>query len=61
VLWIEWKRVFSGRATKATAHQRAWHEAERALGALTLIAGEHFPATIEGFREWYSRSGLQRR
>jgi hypothetical protein len=61
VLWIEWKRVDGrGRTTKATDHQNAWHAAERARGALTLIAGVDFPATIEGFRDWYTRSGLAR-
>jgi hypothetical protein len=59
VLWIEWKRTIRGRATKATAHQKDWHLSERARGALTLIAGEDFPATIEGFRDWYAKSGLQ--
>lgn len=55
-LWIEWKReIQPGRATKATAHQQAWHRAERARGARTVIAGEDFPATIEGFVEWYRR------
>ena len=61
VMWIEWKRTVRGKPTKATAHQQAWHQAERARGALTLIAGEDFPATIEGFWEWYRSSGLQRR
>lgn len=61
ILWIEWKRTRRGRATKPTEHQVAWHEAERARGALTLIAGIDFPATIEGFREWYAASRLARR
>ena len=61
VLWIEWKRIRRGAATKATDHQRDWHAAERARGALTIIAGEDFPATIEGFAAWYKASGLQRR
>lgn len=64
-MWIEWKRVrprgnFNG-ATKAQQHQKTWHQQERARGALTLIAGEDFPATIEGFISWYETSGLQRR
>lgn len=58
IMWIEWKRTRRGRATKPTAHQIAWHGAERARGALTLIAGIDFPATIEGFRAWYAASGL---
>lgn len=57
VMWIEWK---SARG-KPKPHQTRWHEAERARGALTLIAGVDFPASIEGFTEWYKRSGLMRR
>lgn len=54
VLWIELKRIDGrGRTTKARADQKAWHGAERARGALTWIAGEDFPATIEGFIEHY--------
>jgi hypothetical protein len=60
VMWIEWKRTVRGKATKATPHQKQWHAAERARGALTLIAGEDFPATIEGFCSWYEASGLKR-
>lgn len=61
VLWIEWKRQRGKQATKAARHQKAWHAAEQARGGLTLIAGEDFPATIEGFADWYSASGLMRR
>lgn len=68
VLWIEWKRLRPSkngktwaRATKAAIHQKAWHVLERKRGALTLIAGEDFPASIEGFQDWYRKSGLQRR
>lgn len=68
VIWIEWKRERGGtgkralftKAEKAMIQQKAWHAAERARGALTLIAGEDFPANIDGFREWYNRSGLAR-
>jgi hypothetical protein len=56
VLWIEFKRP----GKKAKKHQTEWHIKERARGALTLIAGEDFPATVAGFREWYRDSGLQR-
>lgn len=56
VLWIEFKR--SGEKPKK--HQTAWHTRERARGALTLIAGEDFPATVAGFRAWYDASGLRR-
>ena len=68
VIWIEWKRLLPskrgktwGRATKASIQQKAWHAQERARGALTLIAGEDFTATIEGFKAWYGESGLKRR
>lgn len=57
VMWIEWKRP----GGKATTTQKMWHTAERARGALTLIAGEDFTPTFEGFREWYLASGLMRR
>jgi len=63
VMWIEFKRIRQGRkaATKTTAKQDDWHAAERSRGALTLIAGNDFPATIEGFIEWYKNSGLMRK
>ena len=63
VLWIEFKRIRAGRkaSTKATVNQQTWHQAERARGALTLIAGVDFPATIEGFTQWYKASGLCRK
>lgn len=54
VMWIEFKR----KDGKAQPHQKTWHAAERARGALTLIAGEDFPATIEGFIDWYEKSDL---
>lgn len=57
VLWIEWKR----RTGKTAAHQHDWHAAERARGALTLIAGIDFVASVDGFTEWYMASGLARR
>lgn len=47
--------------TKASLEQRKWHAAERALGALTLIAGEDFEASLDGFVAWYEASGLQRK
>jgi hypothetical protein len=63
LMWIEFKRIRTGRkaSTKATVSQQTWHQAERARGALTLIAGVDFPATIEGFEAWYKASGLNRR
>ena len=57
VLWVEWKSPTG----KPKPHQLAWHRAERARGALTLIAGVDFPATFEGFRDFYQKSGLARR
>lgn len=57
VMWIEWKAL-DGKRSNAQAD---WHDAERALGALVLCAGINFPASIEGFREWYKKSGLMRR
>jgi hypothetical protein len=56
VLWIEWKAP-GGRVRK---HQTEWHIRERARGAVTVIAGMDFPASIEGFRAWYLASGLVR-
>jgi len=61
VIWIEWKRLRGKRSTKAARHQKEWHARERARGALTLIAGEDFPAIFEGFKEWYMKSGLNRK
>jgi len=63
VLWIEWKRMWPGRkvATKAQANQLDWILAERARGALVLLAGVDFEATFEAFKAWYAASGLQRR
>ena len=56
VLWLEWKAP-GGRLRK---HQVEWHTKERARGALTAIAGVDFPASVKGFRSWYSASGLAR-
>lgn len=68
VMWVEWKRLLPvkrgktwGRATKASNEQKAWHALERSRGALTLIAGEDFPASVDGFRDFYKASGLARR
>lgn len=57
VMWIEWKK----KGGKAAQHQRDWHARERARGALTLIAGEDFAATITAFCHFYIHSGLQRK
>lgn len=56
ILWIEFKSA-KGKPAK---HQISWHQKERARGALTLIAGEDFPASVEGFKQWYAGSGLSR-
>lgn len=69
VLWIEYKRKPGGngkralltKAEKARIRQRAWIELERSRGALVWLAGEDFPATIEGLMEHYRASGLMRR
>lgn len=55
--WIEWK---SPKGTPSVK-QLEWHAAERARGALTLIAGRDFERTIEGFQKFYRQSGLMRR
>lgn len=57
LVWIEWKR----KGGKSALRQMAWHDAERLRGAVVLVAGENFPATIEGFQHWYRQSGLMRR
>lgn len=57
VMWIEWKAAKG----KAAPHQAAWIDVERARGALVLLAGVDFPASIEGFRNWYKTSRLMRR
>jgi hypothetical protein len=56
-MWIEWKK----KGGKAAQHQKDWHQAECARGALTLIAGQDFEASISGFQEFYRASGLMRR
>ena len=57
VLWVEWKS--SGGS--ATQQQRLWIAAEKARGALVLLAGADFPCSVEGFLEYYRASGLMRR
>lgn len=56
VLWCEFKSA-KGKPAK---HQIEWHTKERARGALTLIAGVDFPASVAGFVAWYAASGLRR-
>ncbi len=56
VLWIEFKSA-NGKPAKK---QLEWHQKERARGALTLIAGVDFPASVDGFKRWYASSGLKR-
>ena len=67
VLYIEFKRLVPSkrgkvwpRSTRAAIHQKAWIAVERKRGALVWLAGEDFPASIEGFREFYRNSGLCR-
>jgi hypothetical protein len=57
VLWIEHKKV----GGKVSAHQEAWHRAERARGALVVVATKDFEPSLDGFLLWYRRSGLLRR
>lgn len=69
ILWVEYKRERGGngkralftKAEKAKIHQLQWIAAERARGAMVLLAGVDFPASIEGFQKWYWESGLARR
>jgi len=58
VIHIEFKRRRGGVISKA---QREWHTRERARGALTLIAGEDFDSSVQGFTRYYKASGLCRR
>ncbi len=55
--WIEWKSP-QGMPSNA---QRAWIAQETARGALVLLAGADFPATVDGFLEYYRKSDLMRR
>ncbi len=57
VMWIEWKALNG----IPSCEQQLWHRAQLKLGALVLCAGINFPATIDGFKQWYAASGLQRR
>jgi hypothetical protein len=57
VVWLELKAP-TGKPRKA---QMLWCAAERQRGATAFIAGRDFPATIEGFQQWYRASGLMRR
>lgn len=52
VLWCEFKRP----GQKPRKDQLAWHEAERARGALVRVVDDP-----NQFFEWYEKSGLQRR
>lgn len=61
VIWLELKRLDKrGKSTKVAQHQKDWHTLERKRGGLVLVAGQDFPASIEGFKEWYKTSGLMR-
>ncbi len=57
VLWIEWK----ARDGVVGQKQAEWHQLERARGALVWVAKQDFPATVEGFQDWYRKSGLLQR
>ena len=58
IMWLEFKR---GKGGVLASHQRSWHIKERARGALTVIAGEDFEPSVEGWKAWYCASGLMRR
>ena len=62
VLWIEWKRP--GQTAKP--HQKAWHAAERARGALVWVAEDTWVTPKDGdpiaaFQAHYRGSGLMRK
>ncbi len=57
VLWIEWK----ARDGKVGQKQKDWHTLERARGALVWVAKQDFPPTIDGFQDFYRKSGLLER
>ena len=61
LMFVEWKRVRAGKATKTSVKQDAWHAKEKLRGFLTLRAGIDFQATIREFQEFYRQSGLMRR
>ena len=62
MLWIEWKRP--GQTAKP--HQKAWHAAERARGALVWVAEDTWVTPKDGdpiaaFQAHYRESGLMRK
>jgi hypothetical protein len=56
-MWIEHKAP----GGKVSQHQRDWHQAERARGALVVVATEDFAPSLDGFAAWYRQSGIMRR
>ena len=54
--WVEHKK----RGGKPSQAQKDWIARERASGALVIVAGENFEASLDSFCQWYSSSGLQR-
>src|SRR5882724_2039384 len=57
VMWLEHKAVDGRVATE----QRVWHVCERRRGALVLVAGIDFEATLPGWVKFYADSGLCRK
>jgi hypothetical protein len=57
VLWIEVKR----KGGHVEPQQRLWHAVERERGATVVVLGEDCSASINGWLNWYARSGLMRR
>jgi hypothetical protein len=56
VLLVEWK----SEAGENAGHQIDWQESMKRKGFLVVAAKRDFPATVDGFCEWYQRSGLKR-
>ena len=52
VIWIEFKR----KGLRPLPEQKAWIDAEMKRGAVVLVVDD-----IDGFEQWYRRSGLMRR
>ena len=55
ILWIECKRP----GGPVSRWQREWKEREKRRGATVLLMGIDFEPSIDGFVEWYEKSGLQ--
>lgn len=56
LLFVEWKSEDGENAR----HQIEWQDNMRRKGFLVIAAKRDFPATVEGFCNWYENSGLKR-